>query len=204
MLYSYIMKKITFILGIIITLISCSEKKEQIKPHTKLENFILEFCNKNPNTFNNNITEVKSWDIFRKEITEFYKSYDSSFYFHPVSFKEFIEIDKITYGLFSFINEKIEEKNVKDYEGKSMHVDLLVKVPKSQMDTLIEGKKYQIIGKFERYKPRFSNPDEPWEPYLSKIISSKEFHLGSIVLNPTYIKRIEWRERMILKGKINE
>jgi hypothetical protein len=195
------MKKITFILGIIITTISCSEKKEPVKPHTKLENFIIEFSKNNPNTFNNNITKENSTINFIGELSKFLKSYDSSFYFEPVKFNGIVERNgSQMYGMFSVNDEEITRKEEKP--NISINSDIVVKISRTQVDTLVEGRYYQIIGKFKTFKEL--NMDQQLLPIILGYKNNQEFSLGTIELIDSKINSISWREKMILKGKINK
>ncbi len=199
--------KILFSITIIIYFfICCSQLNENIKEFTKLEKFIIEFKKRNPNTFNNEITREKSNKLFKKEITNFYKSYDSSFFFNPIKYSETIEKRNKIYGLFKLTSEYINEENLQDYEKKMIYVKVVMEIPRSQIDTLEEGKYYQVVGKFIKYEPPFypSSIIEPWEPFLMKPGSNEEYYLGDLYIKTISIRSIDWRERMKLKGKIRE
>jgi hypothetical protein len=190
-----------FVILVLCLSISCSQKEEIKKDFTKLEKFLIDFKNRNPNTFNNDITEEKSERIFKKELTELYKSYDSIFYYHPLKYTITFKEENKVYGIFKMISEEIDGENFNDFKSIKMYVDVIMEIPKTQIDTLVEGKYYQIVGNFKKYRPPFSTVNEPWEPYLMNIIGS-EYHLGNILLENISIKEIEWKERMKLKGKI--
>ena len=73
-----------------------------------------------------------------------------------------------------------------------------MEIPKSQIDTLVEGIYYRIIGKFNKYiseNDRYFNLLQSWtfEPSIDKKSSSKivtQFNIGCINIKPTKIETI--------------
>jgi hypothetical protein len=171
-------------------------EKESIK-NTKFELFLKDFIKKNPNYLNNQNTIKETSKIFKKDLINFFKNNDSIFYDHPLQLSKTSEDGK--FGLFRIwgTDEIKEEGREKVYQDQ-WYVDVLLRIPKTQIDTLVEKSYYRIIGKFNRYvKENDSefNLSQSWtfEPDISKSEIGTEtlkFNIGCLNLKPIKIEKI--------------
>ena len=149
------MKRLISLLSIVF-LFSCNEqtKVKEIQTetlnYTKFERFLLDFKNKNPNWGNNQKTIKETSKVFKKELGDFLKNNDSVFYYHPLQLTKTSEDGKL--GVFRIWGtDNIKFKGVDPVYQNSWYVDVVMEIPKSQIDTLVEKVYYRIIGKFNRY-----------------------------------------------------
>ena len=175
---------------------SIKNEKETIK-NTKFELFLKDFIKRNPNYLNNQKTIKESSKIFKNDLTSFFKNNDSVFYYHPLQLSKTSEDGK--FGLFRIwgTDEIKEDGREKVYQDQ-WYVDLILRLPKSQIDTLVEKNYYRIIGKFNRYvKENDSefNLKQSWtfEPEISKSEIGTEtlkFNIGCLNMKPIKIEKI--------------
>ena len=185
------MNKIITIISIIF-LFSCNDETKvkeneiEIQKFTKFETFLKDFLNQNPN-----------WDNNQKTIKVYFKNNDSLFYDHPLQLKFTSENGK--FGLFRvWGTDRIKESGLDPSYQNEWYVDVVMEIPKSQIDTLVEGIYYRIIGKFNKYiseNDRYFNLLQSWtfEPSIDKKSSSKivtQFNIGCINIKPTKIETI--------------
>ena len=112
--------------------------------HTPIETFLLNFYKLNPNSTNNQTTIKETSKLFKSELIDFLSKSDSVFYYNPLELdRSFSDGNKI-YGKFSSWNNEIIEDTTESPYRKKWYVDIIVEIPKSQIDTLIEKNKYKI------------------------------------------------------------
>ena len=196
------MKNIITLLTIIF-LFSCNEEtkvkenKIEIQKFTKFETFLKDFLNQNPNWDNNQKTIKETSKEFKKELIVYFKNNDSVFYDHPLQLKFTSENGK--FGLFRIWGtDRIKESGLDPSYQNEWYVDVVMEIPKSQIDTLVEGIYYRIIGKFNKYiseNDGYFNLSQSWtfEPSIDKNSSSKivtQFNIGCINIKPTKIETI--------------
>lgn len=193
---------ITFL--ILFTIFSCNEKGNVEKHrYTKLESFLLDFKSKYPNSLNNPTTIEQTSKIFEKDLTKFLKETDSIFYYHPLKFVSSTG-DKKIFGQFEITDEEIREKD-NEY-GNKWNVQVILEIPKNQIESLIVGNYYRITGDFINksnlnsldliYLMRFGYRDkEIKKDYTGGMI----FNLGELYINPKNIKYITPSERSEFK-----
>ena len=199
------MKHASFIF-LLVTLFACNQTvvKEELKKgnNTKFEIFLKDFMKRNPNYLNNQNTIKETSKIFKKELTEFLKNNDSVFYYHPLELSNTSEDGK--YGVFRIWGTDAikEEGKEKVYQDK-WYVDVLMEIPKTQIDTLVEKSYYRIIGKFNRYVKERDiefNLNQSWtfEPNVSKenLINTEtlNFNIGCLNIKPIKIEKINGNE----------
>ena len=196
------MNKIITIISIIF-LFSCNDETKvkeneiEIQKFTKFETFLKDFLNQNPNWDNNQKTIKETSKEFKKELIVYFKNNDSVFYDHPLQLKFTSENGK--FGLFRvWGTDRIKESGLDPSYQNEWYVDVVMEIPKSQIDTLVEGIYYRIIGKFNKYiseNDRYFNLLQSWtfEPSIDKKSSSKivtQFNIGCINIKPTKIETI--------------
>ena len=196
------MNKIITIISIIF-LFSCNDETKvkeneiEIQKFTKFETFLKDFLNQNPNWDNNQKTIKETSKEFKKELIVYFKNNDSVFYDHPLQLKFTSENGK--FGLFrGWGTDRIKESGLDPSYQNEWYVDVVMEIPKSQIDTLVEGIYYRIIGKFNKYiseNDRYFNLLQSWtfEPSIDKKSSSKivtQFNIGCINIKPTKIETI--------------
>ena len=196
------MNKIITIISIIF-LFSCNDETKvkeneiEIQKFTKFETFLKDFLNQNPNWDNNQKTIKETSKEFKKELIVYFKNNDSVFYDHPLQLKFTSENGK--FGLFRvWGTDRIKESGLDPSYQNESYVDVVMEIPKSQIDTLVEGIYYRIIGKFNKYiseNDRYFNLLQSWtfEPSIDKKSSSKivtQFNIGCINIKPTKIETI--------------
>jgi hypothetical protein len=197
------MKKIITLLSILF-LFSCNEQnnvkenKTEIQKFTKFETFLNHFYNQNINWSNNQKTITETSKIFKKELIEFFKNNDSVFYDHPLQLNRTSKDGNL--GLFRIWGtDKIKFKGIDPIDQESWYVDVVMEIPKSQIDTLVEKNYYRIIGKFNRYIKEndeyYSLSSYTFEPKLSKgsfssIDGNLIFNIGCINIKPIKIETI--------------
>ena len=188
----------SFLTTILVSLlISCSVPTPEVKEpqiFTPLETFLLKFLKNNPNSLNNPTTIKETSKILKKEITELLTQNDSIFYHNPLEFKSSFGDNRI-FGRFQLFNQKILEDSIEDLYRKSIYVDVIVEIPKSQIDTMKVGQYYRVIGNIKRYikqdDDEFDLSSWTFEPSIENDFSIKEiieYKLGCIYLKP---KKIE-------------
>lgn len=196
------MKNIITLLSIIF-LFSCNEQPKvkenetEIQNYTKFETFLLDFKNKNPNWGNNQKTKKETSVVFKKELTNFFRNNDSVFFYHPLQL-EFTSNDG-KFGLFRIWGtDKIKIISREPLFQDEWYVDVLIELPKSQIDTLVEKSYYRIIGKFNRYIKQEDNEfnlTHSWtfEPDVSKSEIGTEtikYNIGCLNIKPIKIEKI--------------
>lgn len=197
------MKTIITLLSILF-LLSCNDSniKEQHR-YTKLETFLLDFNNRYPNSLNNPTTINQTSKIFEKELNIFLKQNDSIFYYHPLKFISSTG-DKRIFGQFEITDEEIREKNIEI--GNQWNVQIILEIPKTQIQSLIVGNYYRVIGEFIDktemnsldliYLMKFGYRDkEIKKGYRDNMI----FNLGELYIKPKQIKYITPSERSEFK-----
>lgn len=200
--------KYTLTILLTIFLFSCNnsneknEVKEQEIKNTKFELFLIDFVKRNPKYKNNQSTIKETSKIFKKEIIEFFKNNDSVFYYHPLQLGKVSDDGK--YGLFRIWGtDKIKQKGYSSDLQNEWYVDVLIRLSKTQSDTLVEKSYYRIIGKFNRYiKENDSefNLNQSWtfDPVISEnTIGYKNIHfnIGCLSINPIKIELIPGNEK---------
>ena len=198
------MKKIITLLSIVF-LFSCNEQNKikeiqtETLKYTKFETFLNHFYNQNPNWGNNQKTIKETSKVFKKELTEFLKTNDSVFYYHPLQL-EFTS-DNGKFGLFRIWGtDNIKFKGVEPTYQNSWYVDVVLEIPKSQIDTLVEGTYYRIIGKFNKYISKndgYFNLSQSWtfEPSISRNTTGiVVFNIGCLNIKPIKIETIYGNE----------
>ena len=170
-------------------------KKEEIK-FNKLETFLLDFLNKNPNLLNNETTKSEGSKKFKKELFDFLTINDSTFYYNELEFNSSFG-DNPYYGHFKSWSHKIKDNSIETYEMKEINVDVIMELSKSQLDTMKTKEKYRVIGKIKRYIEEDDNEFQltswTFDPKVDYDVIFKEkvvFDLGCIYLTPTNIKRV--------------
>ncbi len=189
--------KILYTTIIVSLLFSCSVPTPKIKEKQKftpLEGFLLDFLKNNPNSLNNPTTIKETSKVLKKKITELLTQNDSVFYYNPLEFKSSFGEDKI-FGRFDIFQQKILEDSVEDLYRKEMYLDVVMEIPKSQIDTMKVGQFYRIIGNIKRYikqnDDEFNMSSWTFEPSMENDYVIKErvdFKLGCIYFKP---KKIE-------------
>lgn len=200
--------KYTFTILLSFLLFACNNsnknneiKKTEIK-NTKFELFLIDFLKKNPKYLNNQSTIKETSKIFKKELIEYFKNNDSVFYYHPLQLGKVSDDGK--FGLFRIWGtDKIKQKGYSSDLQSEWYVDVLMKLSKSQSDTLVENSYYRIVGKFNRYIKE--NDDEfnlshswTFEPVISEnTIGFKNIHynIGCLNIKPTKIELISGNEK---------
>jgi len=187
--------KLILIFSVLSFFYSCSNSTSHKNPvkkqilQTPLVTFLLKFYKSNPNSTNNQITIRETSKKFKSELIDFVSQNDSVFYYNPLEFdRSFSDGEKI-YGKFSsWSNEIIEDTTESPYR-KKWYVDVIMDIPKSQIDTLIEKKKYKVIGKLKRYinenDSEFNTYSYTFEPEISRDFLINEiinFKIGCIYL----------------------
>ena len=193
------MKNIITLLSILF-LFSCNEQtkvkenKTETLNFTKFETFLNQFYNKNPNWSNNQKTIKETSKVFKKELGEFLKNYDSVFYYHPLQLTKTSEDGKL--GVFRIWGtDKIKFKGVDPLYQNSWYVDVVMEIPKSQIDTLVEKVYYRIIGRFNRYikenDEKYDLISYTFEPSIGRnSIGVVVFHIGCLNIKPIKIETI--------------
>ena len=197
------MKKIISLLSIVF-LFSCNEqtkkkenRTENLK-YTKFETFLLDFKNQNPNWGNNQKTIKETSKVFKKELFNFLKNNDSVFYFHPLQLTKTSEDGKL--GVFRIWGtDKIKFKGVESTYQNGWYVDVVMEIPKSQIDTLVEKVYYRIIGKFNRYIKEndeyYKLSSYTFEPSIERnSIGVVDFNIGCLNIKPIKIETIYGNE----------
>lgn len=197
------MKKIIIFLSLVF-IFSCNDGiKERQHKYTKLESFLLDFKNRYPNSLNNPTTIEQTTKIFDIELTKFLKETDSIFYYHPLKFISSTG-DKKIFGQFEISDEEIREKG--NEFGHKWNVQVILEIPKKQIESMIVGNYYRITGDFINKSDlnsldlinlmRFGYRDkEIKKDYTSGMI----FNLGELYINPKNIKYITPSERIEFK-----
>jgi hypothetical protein len=184
---------------IFILFLSCSASTPKVKEKqifTPLETFLLDYLKNNPNSLNNPTTINESSKILKKKITELLTQNDSIFYYNPLEFKSSFGDNKI-FGRFDIFQKKILEDSVDDLYRKEMYVDVVMEIPKSQIDTMKVGQFYRVIGNIKRYIKQndneFNLSSWTFEPSMENDFVIKErvdFKLGCIYFKPKKIEVI--------------
>lgn len=198
------MKKLLFIISLIF-FFSCNEQtnqkgiKNEPQQFTDFEKFLIEFKKNNPNWGNNQKTIKETSKIFKNELIKYFKNNDSVFYYHPLKLTKTSEDGKL--GVFRIWGtDKIKYKGVESYYENGWNVDVVMELPKSQIDTLVENSYYRIIGKFIRYikenDEKYNLSSYTFEPSISKNISNiLEYNIGCLNIKPIKIEIIHGNEQ---------
>ena len=189
------MKTIITLLSILI-LFSCNEPikveetKTETQKFTKFETFLLDFKKQHPKWDNNQKTIKETSILFKKGLIDYLRNDDSVFYFH------ILKLERVfggKYGRFRKWEGKIKEEG---HEENLWYVDVVMEIQKTQIDDLVEGKYYRVIGKFKRYIKENNDEFEyeikrswTYEPEISRseITHDFEFNIGCIILTPIKI-----------------
>ena len=184
---------------IFILFFSCSVPNPKVKEpqkFTPLETFLLDFLKSNPNSLNNPTTIKETSKILKKNITELLTQNDSVFYFNPLEFNSSFGDDKI-FGRFQIFQKEILEDSVEDLYRKKMYLDVIMEIPKSQIDTMKVGQFYRVVGNIKRYikenDDEFNLSSWTFEPSMENdylIKERVEFKLGCIYFKPKKIESL--------------
>ena len=196
------MKTIITLLSIIF-LFSCNEQtkvkenRTETFKYTNFETFLNQFLEQNPKWDNNQKTIKETSRQFKKELIKYFKNNDSVFYDHPLQLK--FTSDNGKFGLFRIWGtDKIKQNGLDPSYQNEWYVDVVMEISKSQIDTLVEGTYYRIIGKFNKYiseNDGYFNLSQSWtfEPSLDRNSSSKvvrQFNIGCLNIKPIKIETI--------------
>jgi len=193
------MKNLITIL-ILIFLISCNEnsslrKTENINEisYTKLQLFLINYLEKNPDITNNEITFRNSTKLFNVEIIDFIKNNDSIFYYHPLMFSGLSEVNGKIIGRFETFGYIRKNKKIESESPDSWGVSVNMELSEKNINSMKEREYYRIIGsnvgliksQFERDIPNIREGI-----FKKEGGRTLEFNLGNWIVIPEKIEMV--------------